>query len=304
MSAVKAAPVIDPPALVAQFETAARAANFRVERFGEIAGTPLLALTKRTPGPRPRLYLSAGIHGDEPAAPLALLRLLEEGFFDTRAVWFLCPLLNPTGFIRGTRENAEGVDLNRDYQDLRTAEIRAHVAWLRHQPRFDVTLCVHEDWESTGFYLYELNPELRPSLARPMIDAVAPHCPIDPATTIDGRPIDEPGIIRPVSDPLMRANWPEAIYLRAHHTTLSYTLESPSAHPLEQRITALCVALTAAITRATSSRAPHKTPADPPAAMQKKPASPPPRADRSPRSATPAAAAAVSPPAPASSRGR
>lgn len=241
--------LIDPPVLAARFETAARAQGFRFERFGEHAATPLFALTKRTPGPRPRIYLSAGIHGDEPAPPLALLELLEAGVFDHRAVWFLCPLLNPAGFLRATRENADGLDLNRDYKDLRSAEIRAHAAWLSHQPNFDVTLCVHEDWESKGFYLYELNPTGRPTLADAMIAAAARVCPIETATVIDGRTIAEPGIIRPVSDPLMRETWPEAIYLRAHHTTLSYTIESPSAFPLVQRIATLRAAIEAAITR-------------------------------------------------------
>ena len=145
MSAVKAAPVIDPPELIARFEVAGRAAGFRVDQFSEVAGCPLLALTKRTPGPRSRIYLSAGIHGDEPAPPLALLELIEAGVFDSRAVWFICPLLNPLGFTRGTRENADGLDLNRDYKHLRSAEIQAHRGWLRRQPNFDLTFCVHED---------------------------------------------------------------------------------------------------------------------------------------------------------------
>lgn len=240
-----------PPALVARFEAAARPAGFRVERFGDCAGTPLIALTKRTPGPRPRIYLSAGIHGDEPAPPLALLEMLEAGIFDDRAVWFLCPLLNPAGFLRSTRENADGVDLNRDYKDLRSAEIHAHATWLTRQPNFDLTLCIHEDWESKGFYLYELNPTGRTTLADTMIEAAAKVCPIESATVIDGRAIDAPGIIRPVSDPLMRETWPEAIYLRAHHTTLSYTIESPSAFPLGQRIATLRTAIEAALTRLT-----------------------------------------------------
>lgn len=249
MSPVKAAPAFEPRALAAEFEVAARAAGFRLEAFGEIAGFPLFALTKRTPGPRPRIYLSAGIHGDEPAPPLALLELLRAGGFDDRATWFICPLLNPIGFTLGTRENAGKVDLNRDYKDLRSAEIAAHVAWLRRQPNFDLVLCLHEDWESTGYYLYELNPLNRPSLAVPMLEAVVRVCPIDPSQTIDGRDVAAPGIIRPVSDPLQRETWPESIYLRAHHTTLSYTLESPSALPLAQRIAAHRAAVEIAIAR-------------------------------------------------------
>jgi hypothetical protein len=241
----------DPPALAARFQAAGRAAGFRIEPFGEAAGCPLFALTKRTPGPRPRIYVSSGIHGDEPAPPLALLAMIEAGIFDDRATWFLCPLLNPAGLARGVRENAGGLDLNRDYKDQRSAEIAAHAAWLRRQPNFDLTLCLHEDWESKGFYLYELNPLARPTLAEAMIAAVAPLCLIDDATEIDGRPVDQRGILRPVSDPLMRENWPEAIYLRAHHTTLSYTLETPSALPLPQRIAAMRAAVESALRLAT-----------------------------------------------------
>ena len=238
---------LEPQAFLAQFEAAAVGAGFRMEPFGEIAGVPLVAATKRTPGPRPRIYLSAGIHGDEPAGPLALLDLVRRGAFDSRAVWLLCPLLNPVGFTRRTRENAEGLDLNRDYRALKSAEIQAHARWLKQQPNFDLSLCVHEDWESKGYYLYELNPFDRSSLAQPMIDAVEHVCPIETATVIDGREISARGIIRPVSDPLQRELWPESIYLRAHHTRLSYTLESPSAFPIAQRIAAHTTAIATAI---------------------------------------------------------
>jgi murein peptide amidase A len=244
--AVKKSSIEEVIALAAAFAEAGRAAGYRLERFGEVEGCPLFALTKRTPGPGPRIYLSSGIHGDEPAPPQTLLRLLEHGVLDARATWFLCPLLNPAGLARGTRENADGVDLNRDYKDFRSAETRAHAGWLQRQPLFDLTLCLHEDWESHGYYLYELNPEQRPSLAEPIIDAVAPICPIEQSPLIDGREA-RGGIIRPVTDPLMRETWPESIYLRAHHVTLSYTLETPSALPMEQRVAAHCAAVEAAV---------------------------------------------------------
>ena len=130
------------------------------------------------------------------------------------------------------------------------AEIQAHVAWLQRQPPFELTLCLHEDWESDGFYLYELNPDGRPSLAAAMIEAVRPVCPIDHAQVIDGRPAAG-GIIRPDGDPAKRELWPEAIYLHAHHTRLAYTLETPSAHPLPRRVAAQVAAVTAACAMAT-----------------------------------------------------
>jgi len=238
---------LNPAEYIPQFAAAARTRGFRAEPYGEILGHPLVAYTKRTPGSRPRVYLSSGIHGDEPSPPLALLRLMEAGFFDDRCVWFVCPLLNPRGFLNGSRENHERVDLNRDYKNPLTVEVRAHIAWLRRQPYFDLIICVHEDWESQGFYLYELNPDHRPTLAHALVEGARLHCPIESATVIDGRETAEPGIIRPISDPLLRDTWPETIYLRSNHGPLLYTTETPSALPLEQRIKAHCSALSAAL---------------------------------------------------------
>ena len=245
MSPVKAAP-FDPAALAARFEGAGAKAGFRTEVFGSADNCPLFALTKRTPGPRPRIYLSAGSHGDEPAPPRALLALLESGALDARAVWFLCPILNPDGLSRGTRENAGGLDLNRDYRHLNSPEVRAHVGWLRRQPNFDLAVCVHEDWESKGFYLYELNPDKRPRLAEALTAAAARVCPIDMSPEIEGREA-KAGIIRPLFDPPSREKWPESIYLQVNHTRLSYTIETPSSLPLETRVEALRAVLGKAI---------------------------------------------------------
>ena len=44
-------------------------------------------------------------------------------------------------------------------------EIKAHIQWLARQPKFDLCLLLHEDWESHGFYLYEQNPDARRSFA-------------------------------------------------------------------------------------------------------------------------------------------
>jgi hypothetical protein len=225
-----------PDDFLGRFTAAAAAAGFAREDFGVVAGHALAAFTRAGPAGAPVVYLSAGMHGDEPAPPEALRRLVVAGAFDDRAGWVLCPMLNPTGLARGTRENADGVDLNRDYKEPATVEVRAHVAWLRGQPRYDAAFCLHEDYEAAGFYLYELNPDGRPSLAAAALAAAGRHGPIEAAPVIDGREAAAPGIIRPVSDPLLRDRWPEAIYLREHHTTLGYTFESPTAFDLGRRV--------------------------------------------------------------------
>lgn len=193
-----------------------------------------------------RIYISAGMHGDEPAGPLAAQRLLRQNAWPAGLDIWLCPCLNPTGFALNRRENKEGLDLNRQYLAPEAAETLAHIAWLKRQPRFDFCLCLHEDWESQGFYLYELNPEGLPSLAEAIIHDVARNCPVDRSPTIEGRPAHN-GIIRPDLDPRTRPQWPEAFYLLTHKTRLSYTLEAPSDFPLRLRVAALVTAVNTAL---------------------------------------------------------
>src|SRR5260221_4296789 len=60
-----------------------------------------------------RIYISAGIHGDEPAGPLAIRQLLQENNWPPGIGLWLCPCLNPDGFVHNRRENPDCADLNR-----------------------------------------------------------------------------------------------------------------------------------------------------------------------------------------------
>ncbi len=239
---------IDIDAVLRDCLAAARAHGWIIE---EIHPAPQLVLGLRRHASRVthhvrRLYLSTGIHGDEPAGPLAARRLLEEDAWPPCLDIWLCPCLNPTGFALNRRENHEGVDLNRQYRAPEASETLAHVAWLKRQPPFDLSLCLHEDWESHGFYLYEQNPDGRPSLAEAIIARVAEVCPIDRSEIIEGRPAQN-GIIRPNLDPRTRPQWAEAFFLIMHKTRQSYTVEAPSDFPLPVRVTALVTAANTAL---------------------------------------------------------
>ncbi len=222
----------------------ALAAGWTFEAIPSGPGFELPAWKRPGAGPCRRIYLSTGIHGDEPAGPLAIAQLLRENPWPHDAALWLCPCLNPTGFPANRRENARGLDLNRQYLHPEAAETRAHVQWLERQPSFDLTICLHEDWESHGFYLYELNPDNRPSRAEETIRRVAQVCPIDLSPEIEGRPA-QGGVIRPGADPRSRPQWPEAFWLLTYKTRHSYTLEAPSDFPLETRVNALATAVRA-----------------------------------------------------------
>ncbi len=237
---------IDLDAVLAGGLRSAAAYGWQIDTIPVEAGPELVAFRRSTGAARKRAYLSTGIHGDEPAGPLAVRRLLEENSWPENLDLWVCPCLNPSGFKLNRRENAQGLDLNRDYRHLQSAEIRAHVAWLRRQPQFELTLCLHEDWEAHGFYLYELNPDAQPSLAEAMIAGVQPVCPIDPSPLIEGREAEN-GIIRPNLDPRSRPQWPESFFLIQTKTRLSYTLEAPSDFTLATRANALVAAARTAL---------------------------------------------------------
>ena len=236
-------------AVLADCLEAARTHGWMVEEI--LGGPEPVLLSLRRPaavlsGGASRIYISTGIHGDEPAGPMAARQLLQENVWPDNVSLWLCPCLNPTGFALNKRENAAGVDLNREYLEPKAPETLAHIAWLKRQPAFDLCLCLHEDWESHGFYVYELNPDARPSLAEKITASVAEVCPIDRSESIEGREARD-GIIRPNLDPRSRPLWPESFYLLTYKTRLSYTLEAPSDFPLSVRVSALVAAVRAAM---------------------------------------------------------
>lgn len=228
-------------------ERAARDASFKIDISHGEASSPLLLLTRRSARRAPRIYLSAGIHGDETAGPASLLRLLQNGSFAKDVSWHLFPLLNPAGASRFRRGNTAGMDINRDYRHLATSEATRHVGWLKSDhSRFDLAICLHEDCDAKGYYLYEFNSHEQPSLANSVLSAVKPIVGVDTSPMIEGYP-SKNGILHPTLALDIRPQWPESCYLLAHHCSLVYTFESPSKAPFESRVEAHVAAVDAAI---------------------------------------------------------
>jgi protein MpaA len=66
-------------------------------------------------GSGPRVLVVGAVHGNEPAG-LAVVRALERT--QPQVDLWLVPVLNPDGLFAGTRQNAHGVDLNRNFPSL------------------------------------------------------------------------------------------------------------------------------------------------------------------------------------------
>lgn len=83
-------------------------------KLGEsVRGRPIMAyrLGDRS---KPRVVLISTMHGDEPRTRRILLSLREGASISGVDLWVV-PTYNPDGLAAGTRKNAHGVDLNRNY---------------------------------------------------------------------------------------------------------------------------------------------------------------------------------------------
>lgn len=207
----------------------------------------LAAFTKRRTHAKASVFLSAGIHGDEPASTLALISLMEEGGLREDFNYTIFPCLNPRGMLERRRETPEGKDLNRDYLHRSTLEVQRQLEAIDSWHPFDMALFLHEDWEAHGFYLYELmDAASTPVLGRSILQAIRGHVPVESASWIDGRTACN-GLIAAPFEETQRKDWPEAFFFKHRGTRHCLTLEAPSDFPLKDRVHWLKLATRAAL---------------------------------------------------------
>ncbi len=137
-----------------------------------------------------RLAIFGGLHGDEPAsvlAPIAFLeRLAAEPARATGYELAVYPLLNPVGYLRGTRANGSGLDLNRQFwRGSAEPEVAATERELT-RTRFDGLITLHADDTCDGIYGYTRGHVLTESLLEPALRSASYLIPRDHRAVIDG----------------------------------------------------------------------------------------------------------------------
>ena len=127
-----------------------------VEPIGTtVQGRPIDAWIRRVTEPRRRIIVVGAVHGNEPASPPTVRSLVDVVLPTDFELW-LVPTLNADGVAAGTRWNANGVDLNRNFPwgwraddggpgPLSEPETQA-IAAVIEQVQPDVVVWVHQPY--------------------------------------------------------------------------------------------------------------------------------------------------------------
>lgn len=185
-----------------------------------------------------RVLISAGIHGDEYAGIKAISAFIEKRLykeFDAEWELTILPCLNPTGCEQETRTNHEGKDLNRLFKSDSPPEEVAFAQKILNTP-FDLNLELHEDIDSSGFYIYmKGNPATDAASGRKVVTAMEKFMPANMDLEIEGIRAEH-GLLAKLSDPNQMDWWPMAMYAVDKGSRTSFTIETSTHFPIETRV--------------------------------------------------------------------
>ncbi len=224
-------------------------ARLVLQRYHNVDGVHLYCLVPRCiHRGAPWIYLSAGVHGDEPAGTEGLAAWAEgnsERFASVNPMIFPC--LNPWGLVNNCRTDSAGRDLNRLFH---RTDLPLFAAWRARlgARRFALALNLHEDFDGQGVYVYELHRGNVSPWGERIVAAAARHVPVDARTRIDVSRTKAPGVIRRriTRKAFSDFGYPEAVALHFEYARRTLTVETPSEFGLDCRVAAQQAALTAA----------------------------------------------------------
>ncbi|HUI07941.1 MAG TPA: M14 family metallocarboxypeptidase [Verrucomicrobiae bacterium] len=224
--------------------------EWRVDQAGTVWGYPFYCVRRHIHRRAPTIFLTAGIHGEEPGSVEGALRWLENGEWARwRVNWLVLPCINPYGWERNQRRNAQRLDINRQFRDPSACPEAGLVRRLVRGQRFLFMLDFHEDVDASGYYLYELRAG-PPFIGERVVRAVGKIIPINRDKVIDGNRATGVALIRREGTARAlhrRRRWPMAFHVFLNCTDHVLGSETPVRFPLERRAAAHNVALRTAL---------------------------------------------------------
>lgn len=221
--------------LIQRWRVLARTAGCRVRTLCKVGDMPVIVLeSPAAQAGETAVYLSTGVHGDEAGSAWGLLAWAEKHAYELkRGSFLIAPCLNPVGLVLNTRLDHRGFDINRRFHDAADEICGPWQRWITGRAmRFG--LCLHEDYDAQGIYLYELN-HARQTVGHEIIERCARVIAPDPRKGIDGQRANR-GVIRRRTLPTHLPGMPEAIELHLRGCPFTLTFESPSEFDFDTRV--------------------------------------------------------------------
>jgi protein MpaA len=140
----------DYEALITRWKKLARKSGLEIVPLAKQGDYETIALRGSDRGESEGLYLSSGVHGDEPASIWGLLEWAEANpqILKKDSVVIL-PCVNPWGMVNNVRVDIRGRDLNRMFQNKTLPFFRAWRKLVGDQ-QFRMALNLHEDYGAQG----------------------------------------------------------------------------------------------------------------------------------------------------------
>lgn len=220
-----------------RWRAVARAAGLKMQSYSEVGGYPVYCVRSKHLPASGAIYISAGIHGDEPGGTEGCIAWAEKNVNILAQFPFLIfPCLNPWGLINNSRNDDLRRDLNRNFQSDEIPSLREQKLIIKpHQ--FALALALHEDYDGQGVYIYEVQ-NAKPFWGDNLVKAGGKFLPIEGRTRVDGRNF-RAGVFRGTKR-LMKIfetiGLPETPYLRLYHSERTFTIETPSEFALDLRV--------------------------------------------------------------------
>ena len=208
--------------------------NLPIALLGTVHDYPIYQIHLASSIDSPKhILITGGMHGDEPAGVEAVLQFLAR---DNTALlknfsFLVIPCINPYGYVHNTRETLDGVDINRAFEAEDIAEV-AIVKKALGKTQFSLAIDFHEDYDATGFYLYEGKRDgkyIGPKLAT-VAKAIGRIDPEDPG---EDAPELAEGVYKVATAWGTQGLTPYLLYFHSEHVIIS---ETPTVWQFEQRV--------------------------------------------------------------------
>jgi protein MpaA len=237
--------------LIKRWISLAREIGLNAQVYATAEAFDLLCFSSPALEQKGGVYLSAGVHGDEAAATEGLYEWVElRASILPRLPVMIFPCLNPWGLLSNRRADSENRDLNRCYHLNELPRIRAQKDLIQGHS-FRLAMCLHEDYDARGVYVYEACNRL-PRFSRELLASAANYVPTDKRRMLEARGFDA---LRTIARRINFTKFPfltEGMYLALHHSERTITTETPSEYDLDQRIQAQIAMVQRAIELSTS----------------------------------------------------